>query len=258
MVDYELYKIYDKIGNVFYYCSSNFDVLLNNNLYIAKSIYRTSIEVDNYEKDSLKISADRMLAPFPEFINLNPRNTYTIQIMNKNGSTIYIGTIDNIEFDVDSDTCDITCSNITKMMENQIPKKRFTNSCNNDLFDKDCELLSDNFKRIISDLDYIILDNETIEVYNTNIVESYYTFGVLVINNQNNLIMKHTYDSVNNIHIFKTFYKIIDIDNYNGDIIVYPGCDKRYETCKNKFNNNLNFNGFPSIPNEDIFYKFSK
>jgi uncharacterized phage protein (TIGR02218 family) len=29
------------------------------------------------------------------------------------------------------------------------------------------------------------------------------------------------------------------------------GCDKRLETCRLKFNNILNFQGFPDLPGED-------
>ncbi len=37
-----------------------------------------------------------------------------------------------------------------------------------------------------------------------------------------------------------------------GDLIrVEAGCDKRLETCRFKFNNILNFQGFPHIPGED-------
>jgi uncharacterized phage protein (TIGR02218 family) len=32
---------------------------------------------------------------------------------------------------------------------------------------------------------------------------------------------------------------------------VYPGCDKLLATCKNKFNNVLNFRGFPHVPTDD-------
>ena len=31
-------------------------------------------------------------------------------------------------------------------------------------------------------------------------------------------------------------------------VIVYAGCDKTPQTCKNKFNNLQNFRGFPYIP----------
>jgi len=37
-----------------------------------------------------------------------------------------------------------------------------------------------------------------------------------------------------------------------GDAIrIEPGCDKRARTCRNKFNNFLNFQGFPHVPGED-------
>ena len=37
-----------------------------------------------------------------------------------------------------------------------------------------------------------------------------------------------------------------------GDTIqLIAGCDKRMETCRLKFNNLLNFQGFPDIPGED-------
>lgn len=32
---------------------------------------------------------------------------------------------------------------------------------------------------------------------------------------------------------------------------IEPGCDKRLATCRDKFNNRLNFRGFPDIPGED-------
>jgi uncharacterized phage protein (TIGR02218 family) len=34
-------------------------------------------------------------------------------------------------------------------------------------------------------------------------------------------------------------------------VLVEPGCDKRLETCRTKFNNILNFRGFPDVPGED-------
>lgn len=38
----------------------------------------------------------------------------------------------------------------------------------------------------------------------------------------------------------------------NGDTFkIYPGCDKRQETCQNKFQNIIHFRGFPYIPSAD-------
>ncbi len=44
-----------------------------------------------------------------------------------------------------------------------------------------------------------------------------------------------------------------------GDVVrVQAGCDGRVETCKVKFNNLLNFRGFPTIPGEDWLMAYPK
>jgi uncharacterized phage protein (TIGR02218 family) len=35
-------------------------------------------------------------------------------------------------------------------------------------------------------------------------------------------------------------------------IIVYAGCDKRFDTCRIKFENSVNFRGFPHMPGNDL------
>ncbi len=39
-----------------------------------------------------------------------------------------------------------------------------------------------------------------------------------------------------------------------GDAIsIFPGCDQQYSTCRDKFNNSLDFSGFPFMPNKNPF-----
>ena len=38
---------------------------------------------------------------------------------------------------------------------------------------------------------------------------------------------------------------------------VTAGCDKRFSTCKAKFGNGLNFQGFPHIPGSDFSYGYA-
>ena len=53
---------------------------------------------------------------------------------------------------------------------------------------------------------------------------------------------------------------LIDFEdnNINNDnqLYIYKGCDKNHNTCSQRFNNINNFNGFPSVPNQNYFYKF--
>ncbi len=44
-----------------------------------------------------------------------------------------------------------------------------------------------------------------------------------------------------------------------GDLFhVYAGCDRRFSTCKDKFSNSLNFQGFPHIPGNDFILSYPK
>ena len=40
--------------------------------------------------------------------------------------------------------------------------------------------------------------------------------------------------------------------------IVTAGCDKRFETCKSRFANTINFRGFPSIPGNQFLTKIGR
>ena len=39
-------------------------------------------------------------------------------------------------------------------------------------------------------------------------------------------------------------------------VTVIAGCDKRFSTCKARFNNHLNFRGFPHVPGSDFAYSY--
>ncbi len=41
-------------------------------------------------------------------------------------------------------------------------------------------------------------------------------------------------------------------------ITVEVGCDKRFETCRDRFANTLNFRGFPHIPGNDFVVSFTR
>ncbi|WP_099823882.1 DUF2163 domain-containing protein [Oceaniglobus indicus] len=54
-------------------------------------------------------------------------------------------------------------------------------------------------------------------------------------------------------------WEAIRADIRPGDMIrIEAGCDKRFETCRLKFNNRLNFRGFPDIPGEDWMLAYPK
>ncbi|MBJ3774814.1 DUF2163 domain-containing protein [Acuticoccus mangrovi] len=41
-------------------------------------------------------------------------------------------------------------------------------------------------------------------------------------------------------------------------LLVTPGCDKRFATCRKKFSNHLNFQGFPHLPGNDRAFSYAR
>lgn len=40
--------------------------------------------------------------------------------------------------------------------------------------------------------------------------------------------------------------------------VAYAGCDKQFATCRNKFSNGVNFQGFPHIPGDDFVLSYAR
>lgn len=49
-----------------------------------------------------------------------------------------------------------------------------------------------------------------------------------------------------------TLFSVPEIEATDS-ILVYPGCDHTFDTCKDKFSNSANFGGFPFMPNRNPF-----
>lgn len=252
-MNYELYEIFDNIGNQYYYTSINKDIEKNGKTYIATQIWRSGLEFDNLEKDILSMQVAYNVLPFKNLLNLS-KDLFKIKITNQSGHVLFFGTISNVNFDVDNGLINVVCSSITKLLECNIPRKRFTSLCNNDLYDQECTLDKELFKIIVNVDNYEIINNRTIKI-NQNLDNSILN-GQIIFNNQKNMIMK--IENINNYTLVTLFFNLIIDNSINNDnqLYIYKGCDKNHNTCSQRFNNINNFNGFPSVPNQNYFYKF--
>jgi uncharacterized phage protein (TIGR02218 family) len=78
----------------------------------------------------------------------------------------------------------------------------------------------------------------------------YFAFGVLTWTTGENAGQSHQVESFSGSTITlwdACAYRIEVGDQYT----LIPGCDKKGDTCKNKFSNYVNFGGFPTIPGKD-------
>ena len=74
--------------------------------------------------------------------------------------------------------------------------------------------------------------------------DGYFTGGHIIFGDETRTIVDHVGS------IVTIMYKFKELED-NDSVDAYPGCDGKIETCKDKFDNLLNFLGFPFIPVEN-------
>ncbi|MCU4551587.1 DUF2163 domain-containing protein [Acinetobacter nosocomialis] len=126
----------------------------------------------------------------------------------------------------------------------QMPRNLYTPGCLNTLFDSACGLLSADFavntsigtnstpNRILCDLSQ---------------PQGWFTQGVVEFLEGENIGIKRTVRLHEAGSLILTL-PLLKMPEIGEAIRVYPGCDKRLETCENRFNNRARFRGAPFVP----------
>jgi uncharacterized phage protein (TIGR02218 family) len=88
--------------------------------------------------------------------------------------------------------------------------------------------------------------------------DGWFNYGALVIEsglNTGRVTEIKNWDATTRV---LTVYLPISFEIYSGTKVrLYPGCDKRLETCTNKFNNVLNYRGEPFVPGQDELISYA-
>lgn len=83
--------------------------------------------------------------------------------------------------------------------------------------------------------------------------EGWFSHGVARVEYGNDYIKYYTIKNDRRLEAsseVEFWYPVIEPERVQS-ISLIAGCDKRFETCKSKFNNAINFQGFPDIPDQD-------
>ena len=132
----------------------------------------------------------------------------------------------------------LKCAPIHACLDAKLPRYSYQSICNHQLFDDRCGLSADAYKVTTT----VTVDGNTLRssAFDEK-PEGYFTLGKVVYSGDVRLITHHEGDTI--------WLQAAFDDSPNGKTVdVYPGCDKKPETCKRKFNNLENFLGFPYIP----------
>ncbi len=112
----------------------------------------------------------------------------------------------------------------------------------------DLDALSEN--GTVSDVTSAGLDNRKVFLANGLTAEDgYYDYGYLTLDGIDYEILSYTTAGIlKKIVLCEPCPVKIEVDD---TFVIYPGCDRMFSTCKTKFDNVINFGGFPYIPGTD-------
>lgn len=126
----------------------------------------------------------------------------------------------------------------------QMPRNLYTPGCLNTLFDSACSLLSADFA-----VNTTISANSTPSqiLCDLSQPQGWFTQGVVEFLEGANIGIKRTVRLHEAGSLLLTL-PLLEMPEIGEAIRVYPGCDKRLDTCTNRFNNRARFRGAPFVP----------
>ena len=139
------------------------------------------------------------------------------------------------------------CESIFTSLRRYGLRARYQKTCRHNLYSESCGVNKEDFKveGEASALDDLILTIAVADDFD----DGYFVGGYISFNGITRRIVAHEEDQITISRIIESlrdaeFPVVIDL---------YPGCDKLRQTCNDKFDNLINFGGFPWIPNRNPF-----
>jgi uncharacterized phage protein (TIGR02218 family) len=242
----ELYHVWEDGGNHWRYTDGDVSVTFDGDTYTPATLSRSSTKYDTQlEVSTLQIDASFVSNPVLEFIAINPIEVLWVSISKLHrdqspleADVIFIGQIKNVSFK--GIAARVTCVGFEHFLKQTVPKWRYQLTCNHILFDDKCTKIATGYKTTA----VVTLNSTKIELTSVSfaaLADGYFIGGKVVFGNETRTIVNHVTSVITLMYKFK---ELEDSDSVDA----YPGCDGRIETCRDKYDNILNFLGFPFIP----------
>lgn len=239
----ELYQIIMD-NDTFYYTSGESDFTLANQTYKAVSIYRQELSKDSLNDDA-KIVCNFDLEPINLYKEFNPSVGVYVRILNTKGNQLFLGRIKGVEFNINKGEATISLSAVGGLLKAKIPVRTYSKECGFNLFDSGCGLKSENYRVTLSN-NFSISDDK-LEISSSALStkqDGFFNGGYAKFGNQYSYISSHKGDKITLMFPLKSL-STADL------VYVYAGCDKTIKMCRDKFNNSINYGGFPFVPSKN-------
>lgn len=245
----ELYHIWYEGGQNWYYTSCDVTISFDGNDYEPSPIKRGSVRFNSeLEAQTMKFTTSYLNGNTSEFITTNPIQPLWISVVKTfhdrvtdEGEVVFIGQIKTVSFK--GVQAEATCVGFEHYLKKIIPLWRYQINCNHTVFDTNCALTKSSY--LTSAVVDVSWDGQHLTSTSFGSQASgYFIGGEVVYGSESRTIIDHSGNIVRLMYKFKTL-------ETGETVLAYPGCDGRPETCRDKYDNILNFLGFPFIPEEN-------
>ena len=248
----ELYEI--NLGSTQYrWTSYEADVSYGGTDYSATEITREGFAQGPDDRDNiLEIVVPSSNALVQQYTNVVPSDAATVRILRAHAGdganetiVLWKGVVQTVSFFDQNEKAKIACRPEVGTSSRPIPRFTHSGLCNHVLYDGQCQISEGSFRHTDT-VSSVSADGKTITVANlSSNGASWAVGGYIAFGNDRRMILSQSGDAVTiNLPFGAT---------PSGSVDVQAGCDHTPATCKSKFNNIVNFGGFPYVPNINIF-----
>lgn len=213
-------------------------------------IERTKIK---YGQDALKDPITLMLprgdSLSTDFLNIPPEDTTSLTVRRGHFGLDYSETVVMWKGRIsgastNEETVSIACDSIYTSIQQNGLRERMEYICQAPLYSTQCLVNQPlyRFDDIIQNVSGTLITMTT----TSSKVDGWFNGGIIEYNNERRFIIKHV---GNVLTISRPLSSLLGLQ----EVAVYPGCNHMMDDCLVKFDNILNYKGFPWIPNRNPF-----
>ena len=260
----DLYTITTALGDVYRFTSYDFDLIVAGHLFDSGGIIITrsdtrqalGVQVDNLRVDiSATVDTDLAGVPFLQLLHnggldgarfklqrifmdaMTPTDTSAGTI------TLFDGRVSEIN-DLTRTGASLSIAHDLELLNVQLPRNLYQPGCLNTLFDGGCKLLASTYAVNATVEAGTVLNRIQCTMAQP---QGYFSQGVVEFISGDNTGVKRTIKRHESGALILTLPLRV-VPAIGDQIRIYPGCDKRMETCNVRFNNLTNFRGAPFVP----------
>lgn len=247
-----LYKI-DNGESQFYYTNANRNIQFNTILYEA-----VPISHDGIENDSNEVTKGKCV------IHISNQTDYIQQVLQQYDAyltkiavlryylatgdveTEFVGTLSTLEFSVKEATLSFT--NVIYDTQRGAMRLVYQRQCPFALYGKQCKANKEDHAHYSTLSQWTRIDDYNLQFSDT--LPEYIEGGIMQLPNKAWFFIRLVDYTENTITVSRPVYQSY-LETDETTVVIYEGCDRTIQTCRNRFYNDDNYGGFTLLPLEN-------